>query len=677
MFVPKPPPVLPGGGAQPARRAPRKAEPKADQPARAGRADPLPLGAVAQMGTARFQHGGPVRCLATSADGKKIASGSEGADTTVRVWAAATGKELFRCDLKSAAFALAFARDGNTLAAGTEDRAVWLLDAATGRKLRRMTGHQQAVSAVVFCPDGKTLISAGHDGTVRWWKVATGKEVCQFVVLGTKVHCLALSRDGKTLAAGCEEVGRMGHNPIRLWDVAARKEIRPDVPRYKGMYQNDAVRGLAFTPDGKCLASGAMNGEVRLWDVRTGGSLRVYPGRPWPVQALAFSRDGKTLAAGCVDGRVYCWEAQTGKPFRLYAGHYETSAGGRVLGVSSVAFLPNGKTLASAGCDNRVRLWDVAGGQERFFAGHRYAIASVAFAPNGQSLLTGGGRDQAVRLWSVRTGKELLRLRAPSPAAGALGYPTSVAFAPDGKAVAATGADGCIQIWDTRTGAQLRRLGGRHEQFGWVAFPGAGRLAAAGYAGKPVIRLWDVTAGCPIRTFRVHDRFNRGFRLSPNHRLCAGCDQEGAVCIWDAASGEEIRRLGRQGCTGLLAFSPDSRLLAAVVKPGQGKASDCSIRSWEVATGKELCRLAASRQGQIHALAFSPDGKALASGGSDRAVHLWELSTGGQRACFVGHQNAVTCVAFSPDGKALASGSQDGTALVWDATGRTPPRRAR
>src|SRR5262249_43184523 len=205
VWVTESPPAAPNTAPEPPRLVVREAEPKRAKPARDWYGDPLPLGAVARLGTSRFRHGGPVSCVAITPDGKTVASGSEAGDKTVRGWDAATGKEIYRLDLSSGILALAFSHDGQTFAVGTQGKAVHLVDGATGQELRILQGHEQDVSAVLFCPDDETLITASYDGTVHLWQVATGKEVCRFTVAGNKVHCLALSRDGRTLAAGCEE----------------------------------------------------------------------------------------------------------------------------------------------------------------------------------------------------------------------------------------------------------------------------------------------------------------------------------------------------------------------------------------------------------------------------------------------------------------------------------------
>jgi RNA polymerase sigma factor (sigma-70 family) len=346
--------------------------------------DTEPSRPLAKEGAQRYRHEGPVACVAFAPNGTRVASGSVLGDTTLRLWEARSGRELYRMDLKSDVLTLAFSRDSKLLAAGCADRTVRLLEADTGKERYRLRGHQETVkgkeayiqpgkhrgvSSLVFAADARTLISGGYDGTIRLWDVGSGKEVGQFVVPGNKIHCLALSSDRKTLAAGCQTLGGVGHHPIRLWDLTTRKAIRPDLPRFKDMYSNGPVRALAFAPDGKHLAAGGFDNEVLVWDVSTGRCIRSYRGGIlWTIQSLAFSPDGKTLAAGCSNRRIYSWHATSAKPLRMYEGHSGPDHV-PVFGVSSIAFSPDGTILVSGGCDKRVRLWEVFSGKERSFSG--------------------------------------------------------------------------------------------------------------------------------------------------------------------------------------------------------------------------------------------------------------------------------------------------------------------
>jgi RNA polymerase sigma factor (sigma-70 family) len=339
-----------------------------------------PLVQPAQDAAEPLRHNGPVNCVAISADGNTIASGSEGADTTLRLWQARTGRQIYCIDVKCGVLALAFSSDGK-LAVGCDDKTVRLFKAADGTELGVCRGHgdtaagkehffagqdYRGVSSLVFTDDGKTLITGGYDGTVRLWDVAGGRAVCRFDVPGHKVHRLALSADGKTLAAGCEDLGVAGgYHAVRLWDVTTRQAIRPDTRRFQGIYSNGPVTALAFAPNGKHLAVAGFDAEVTLWDVATPKVVRSFRKGPlMVVKSLAFAPDGSTVAAGSSDARIAIWDAATARPLRLLAAH-PGPVPARLSGVSSLVFAPDSKTLVSGGADQRVCLWEVASGKER------------------------------------------------------------------------------------------------------------------------------------------------------------------------------------------------------------------------------------------------------------------------------------------------------------------------
>jgi WD40 repeat protein len=327
---------------------------------------------------APMQHAGPVTCVALAPDGLTMASGSEGTGPTIRLWEIATGRPIHQIYLKSSVFAIALSRDG-VLAVGCEDRSIRLFEAKTAKPLKTLQGHQdtvpgkdsyfppgtfRGVSSLLFTDDGKTLISGGYDGTVRLWDVATGKQIDQLTLAGHRVHCLALSHDGKTLAAGCEEPGSIAHHRVHLWEMPKRQPIRPDLPRFKGIYSTGPVRALAFAPDGKRLAVGGFDNELIVWDVSTGKTVGAYRAGFLIIQSLAFSPRGDRLAAGCMDGRIQFWNASTADPsVEVAASLGQPSA--RTSGVSSVVFASDGRTLISGGSDRRVHLWDVASGKDR------------------------------------------------------------------------------------------------------------------------------------------------------------------------------------------------------------------------------------------------------------------------------------------------------------------------
>ncbi|MFD5422242.1 trypsin-like peptidase domain-containing protein [Streptomyces sp. NPDC127069] len=456
------------------------------------------------------------------------------------------------------------------------------------------------------------------------------------------VYSVAFSPDGKTLATGSSD------ETVRLWDTATGKEV------HAPLTGTGPVQSVAFSPDGKTLATGSY--EVQVWDVATGKEVRTFLTGDTPVQSVVFSPDGKTLAAGSADQTVRLWDPATGKEVRApLTGHSGA--------VYSVAFSPDGKTLATGSDHNAVRLWDTATGKEvrAPLTGHTDPVWSVAFSPDGKTLATGSA-DQTVRLWDPATGKEVR-----APLTGHTNAVYSVAFSPDGKTLAAGSADQTVRLWDPATGKEVRApLTGHTDTVQSVAFSPDGKTLATG-SYDHTVRLWDTAMGKEVRApLTGHTNAVYSVAFSPDGKTLATGSYDHTVRLWDTATGKEVRTplTGSTDPVWSVAFSPDGKTLAI-------GSDDNTVRLWDPATGKEV-RTPLIGTGSVQSVAFSPDGKTLATGSLDNTVRLWDPATGEEvRTPLTGTTDAVWSVAFSPDGKKLATGSEDHTVRLWDtATGK-------
>ncbi len=284
---------------------------------------------------------------------------------------------------------------------------------------------------------------------------------------GADVFGIKFSPDGTQIAS-------TGENVIEIWDAASGKLVKS----LKG--HRDTINGIAYSPDGKRLASAGGDNTVRIWDVKTGKPLFVLERRSSMVKDVAFSPDGKQLVSGVDFCEIDLWDALKGTHIRTLGESTE--------GAQSVAFHPNGKLVASASSKKVVKLWDLATGKlTKEFTGHTDVVRGIAFNPDGKSLVSSS--EEAVKLWDVATAKLVWSSKTESGG--------QVLFSPDGKWIASLDTPR-IRIWDSATGVQVRTINGPHFPIESLAFGPDGKHLATGHIGNE-IRVWDLSRALPAK----------------------------------------------------------------------------------------------------------------------------------------------------------------------------------
>ncbi|MBE9039734.1 trypsin-like peptidase domain-containing protein [Oscillatoriales cyanobacterium LEGE 11467] len=474
---------------------------------------------------------------------------------------------------------------------------------------------------------------------------------------------VVFSPDGKTIASGSVD------GTVKLWNREG--ELLQTLES-----RGDSVNSVAFSPDGKIIASGSEDGTVKLWN-REGKLLATLEGHENRVNSVAFSPDGKTLVSGGVDGTVKLWNPE-GELLQTLVGHENS--------VNSVAFSPDGKTIASGSEDNTVKLWNPEGELLQTLVGHSDSVSSVVFSPDGK-IIASGSEDNTVKLWNRE--RELL-----ATFEGSGGKIFSVTFSPDGKIIASGNIDGTVKLWN-REGELLQTLVGHSDSVSSVVFSPDGNTLVSG-SDDSTVKLWNRKREL-LATFEGSGDEVFSVAFSPDGKTIASGNEDNTVKLWNR-QGELLATLkGHRDVVRSVAFSPDRKTIAS-------GSDDSTVKLWN-RQGQFLATLKGHHD-VVRSVAFSPDGETIASGSRDGTVKLWNrqgqfLATlkgssslvvfspdgktiastsdndvvglwnrqGQLLTTLVGHSDSVNSVAFSPDGETIASGSWDGTVKLWNRQG--------
>jgi WD40 repeat protein/transcriptional regulator with XRE-family HTH domain len=546
-------------------------------------------------------HSGPLYAVALSADGRLVATGSW--DGTVRLFESPGGQLLKTLQGHTGViWGVALSADGHLLASGSFDGTITVWEApfsegdAAERWARRspaiersahettadvqplmaLNGHTGGVRCVALTSDGRLLASGGYDETVRLWDVPRAQLLAAFPGHAGGVRGVTLSAHGELVASGSFD------GTIRVWEAPVA--------------EGDALARWA--------GSATVPGQHSAMPLNGGRLTATLQGHAGVIWGLALDAEGHLLASGGYDGNIRLWEARSGQQLATLQGH--------TSGIWSIAVSADGQLLASGGFDGAVRLWDSSSGQQlAIMHGHTGGVRGVALSGDG-GLLASGGYDGAVRLWQSTTGRLLATMQ------GHTGGVRGVALSCDGEVLASGGEDGIVRLWEAPTGQPLATLQGHTGEVRGVALSGDGRLLASASFDASV-RLWQVPSGGSLATLRGHNSGVWGVALSTDGHIMASGGFDGTVRVWDAASTQLLGTLqGHTGAVWGVALSADGRVLASA-------GFDGTVRLWDVSAGQLLATFE-GHSSPVWGVALSADGHLAASAGYDGTVRLWDVT---------------------------------------------------
>jgi WD40 repeat protein len=607
-------------------------------------------------------HNRTVQSVAFDPSGSRLATASD--DRTIKIWNVSAGTlERTLSGHNSYVKAVAFSRDGRFLASASWDLTARIWDAATGELLRSLTGHASDVTAVAWSADGRFVATASKDKTLRVWNALTGVQRHVLTIEAAAALGVVFIGNDYLVSAGDD-------GTLELWSLAAERR------QWKATAHRGPVRVVAVSPAGDVIASGGDEEIVRLWS-RGGRAMRELRGHVGVVSALGFDARGKRLASASVDSSVRIWDLRSAQPLRALYGH--TGA------PTCVAFSPDGRLLASGSGgfgEGHTRLWDPETGRHvstlggaateeaRSLRGHSALVAALDYAPQGHTLAS-AAEDQSIRVWDTSAHRELLRIATPADSM------QSVAWYPDGRTLVSGGRGLAVQVWDAADGGQRLRLAGHSAMIWSVALDPRGRLLASTGEDRQ-LRVWEAATGKLLHVLDTADMSPMRVLFTPDGaRLIASGKQDasGLVRIWDVQKARELASLrAHSGAIFALALTRDGRRLAT-------GGHDRVVKIWDLTSGREAREVFEPREvvtlsghaNHVHAIAFSPDGERIATAGClDGAIRVWD-SSGRLALALRGHTLGVFALAWSADGQQLASAGEDQIIKIWDAAPASAP----
>lgn len=595
------------------------------------------------------------------------------------LWAQAQPSELAMLDDRSANVAV-YSHDGRWIAVGRNDGMVSLWDAKSFTKARFFRAFKEDVTTLAFSSDSKVLATGSrfeHQDRIKLWRL--DEETAPVILADHRQEtvCVDFSRDGRWFVTVAISPYTSGIAPeIRIWDAGSHQ------PKFDIHGHRHWVRSAAFSPDSRMLLTGDGQGLVKLWDLEEQCEIAALTGHQGFVGAVAFSPQGDLFASADERGTVLLWNWPSATVFAVISAHHAP--------IYSMAISKDGRKLVTASRDHTAKLFDIRSGTElATFHGHSERVHFVRFSPDDSNLITAGGK---VLVWQAapRAGSVVF---SPEKSTGTVAFSPdgrhliqelwkferavlweskqmvqahppfegrNVVFSPDSRLIALV-CRGELRVFESETGMLRGNIPTAAPVSGPISFSPDGKLLAVRRENTlVVIEVASQREVCAIEA-TSEEPAPVAFSRDSTILLTAG-PVTGTIRLWDTTRWAPIEVLcGHSAAIEALALSPDGRWLAS-------GGHDHTFRFWSLTPLlSEAQAVVQSNAGAVTCLAFSPDGRTLGVGTFDGAIRLWNVIAREEAGSLYGHASVIRGLAFSPDGLALASSSYDGTWRLWTA----------
>lgn len=527
--------------------------------------------------------------------------------------------------------------DGAHVLTGSNDASIQISDAYSGRP--RLKLYEQGLMDTTFSPSGREIVSTTANGNVRVWDIATG-ELGLDLNNGEWNVSAEYSRDGKMIVTATLK------GTAWIWDAATAQALLT----LRG--HNDRLTYAAFSPDGRKVVTASDDATARLWDASTGRTLTTLRGHSGSVTMATFSPDGTLVATSSVDRMTRLWSADSGAAHRTLRGHHAA--------VHTVEFSPDGRYLVTGSADKTARVWHVDSGNEVFrLSAHDGPVLRAAFSSDGSRLVT-AGTDKAARVWRVERAME-------GRFAQHRGSVHAV-FSSHGESLFVWDEEGIARLYDATTGGEKWHFAGMVSSMTATFSPDDKHIVVGAYFDTSNPMILNAESGALEHELSGHLKRVFGVSVAPDSCCVVTASHDGAVRLWDAATGQLIGDpIGRPE-TGEHAHS----VLAADVAPngmhlaiGDG-AGRIQVR--DIATRRVLLEFQAHAN-TVGTVLYSPTGgRFLSTGWRDHLVKVWDASTGDLLVTMEGHPGMIYWASWSPDEQVIATTGGDNVARFWDAT---------